>query len=967
MVKSYLRYEPAAAFGVIASVDSNITYDSTGRFLLSPALEKVGVWHVRQGICTKRLAPAQACRGPSLAVTSIVSSPTSLVASGYADGSVRIWELESGICQTTLNGHKGAVTALRYNKLGSVLASGSKDNDIILWDVVAEAGLFRLRGHRDQVTDLIFLASDKKLVSSSKDKHLRVWDLETQHCVQIVGGHRSEIWSMDVDPEERYLVTGSGDPALRFYTIIKDDVLDGPAVSAPIGDKISDTGVTSAKSWDVLKEYGEIQRQSKDRVANLRFNTSGGLLACQVAGKTVEVYRVLDEAKSKKKAKRRIHRKKEKKSAKSKGDEMVENGDVNHDADAAEGDIEPSILASDVFKFLQPPLRASKKITSISFCPANARGCLATVALSLNNNSLAIYSIKDNAHEQESGTKQYDIAIEQTLAIDLIGHRSDIRSLSLSPDNSLLMSTSHNATKIWNPSTCSCLRTIDSGYGLCGIFVPNVPGNRYALVGTKEGVIEIMDVGSGTCVETVEAHGGSIHTIAALPDGSGVVTGSADHDVKFWEYQTMQKPGQESKHLTVSNVRTMKMNDDALKVVISPEAKYIAVALLDSTVKVFFLDSLKIFLTLYGHKLPVLCMDISSDGDLIVTGSADKNLKIWGLDFGDCHKSIFAHSDSVMDVKFVPNTHYIFSVGKDRVVKYWDADKFELLLTLEGHHAEVWCLAVSSRGDFIVTGSHDRSIRRWDRTEEPFFIEEEKEKRLEEIFETDLEGYVPQEEIPEQGVVALAGKKTEETLTATDVIIDALDLAEAELKRISEHEEEQQRGKVAAFQPNILMLGLSPSDYVLRAFSNVHASELEQTLLGLPFSDALKLLSYLTGWSSYANQVQLVCRIKTILLQTHNDQLIVTQSARHLLSDLEDAIPAIVKGYKDVIGFNSAAMDHVTQLLASKSDAPFHGAKAMLLEIRAKLAKRTDQRPETMGKKKRKKKQKKADEGHVWS
>jgi len=73
------------------------------------------------------------------------------IASGYADGSVRIWDSEKGTCETTLNGHKGAVTALRYNKLGSLLASGSKDNDIILWDVVGETGLYRLRGHRDQV------------------------------------------------------------------------------------------------------------------------------------------------------------------------------------------------------------------------------------------------------------------------------------------------------------------------------------------------------------------------------------------------------------------------------------------------------------------------------------------------------------------------------------------------------------------------------------------------------------------------------------------------------------------------------------------------------------------------------------------------------------------------------------------------------------------------------------------------
>lgn len=63
--------------------------------------------------------------------------------------------------------------------------------------------------------------------------------------------------------------------------------------------------------------------------------------------------------------------------------------------------------------------------------------------------------------------------------------------------------------------------------------------------------------------------------------------------------------------------------------------------------QVFFTDSLKFHLSLYGHKLPVLCMDISSDGALIASGSADKNIKFWGLDFGDCHRSVFAHADSV--------------------------------------------------------------------------------------------------------------------------------------------------------------------------------------------------------------------------------------------------------------------------------------------------------------------------------
>ena len=69
--------------------------------------------------------------------------------------------------------------------------------------------------------------------------------------------------------------------------------------------------------------------------------------------------------------------------------------------------------------------------------------------------------------------------------------------------------------------------------------------------------------------------------------------------------------------------------------------------------QVFFLDSLKFFLSLYGHKLPVLTMDVSSDSSLLVSGSADKNIKIWGLDFGDCHRSLFAHGDSIMQVLMV--------------------------------------------------------------------------------------------------------------------------------------------------------------------------------------------------------------------------------------------------------------------------------------------------------------------------
>ncbi|KAF7045358.1 hypothetical protein CFC21_054470 [Triticum aestivum] len=936
MVKAYLRYEPALSFGVVASPESNVVYDPSGRRLLAAALDRFAAWDLKRGLPSATFTPSSS--SASLAVSCVASSPAaasasaSSVASGHADGSIRLWDAETGACEATLHGHRSAASAIRFAPSGAVLASGSKDCDVILWDVVAQAGLFRLRGHRDQVTDLVFLDSGKKLVTCSKDKFIRVWDLDTQHCLQIVGGHHSEIWSMDVDPSEKFLVSGSADPELRVFRIRQ---------SAEEGEDWN--------KWDALKLFGEIPRQSKERIQTIRFNKDGSLVACQVAGKTADIYRILDETEATRKAKRRLHRKKEKASAKAAAAEG--NGSVI-DPLPAQDSQNPTVVVTDVFKLLQV-LRTSKKICSVAFSPSNPpKGCLATLSLSLNNNVLETYSV-----DIEKVSKMYSVEIH--------GHRSDIRSLALNSEDNLLMSTSHNAVKIWNPSTGDCLRTVDSGYGLCSAFVP---GNRYGLIGTKTGTLEIIDINSGNSIDVIEAHAGSIRSIVLIPDEDGTVnargfvTGSADHDVKFWEYQLVQKSDSDAKYLSVTNVRTLKMNDDVLAVSIGPTGKHIAVALLDCTVKVFFLDTLKFCLSLYGHKLPVLCMDISSDGALIVTGSADKNLKIWGMDFGDCHKSIFAHTDSVMDVKFVPKTHYMFSVGKDRTVKYWDADKFELLLTLEGHHAEVWCLAISSRGDFIVTGSHDRSIRRWDRTEEQLFIEEEREKRLEETFEADLDNavedrYGQKDDAPDEGSVGVPGKKTKETVTAADAIIDALDTAEEEEKRLNEQKELKNDGEGTKSKPNVIMQGHSPSEYVLNAVSSVRPNDLEQALLSLPFSDALKLMAYLKEWSLIPLKVELVCRVCLVLLQTHHNQLTTTPAARSILTALKDILYGRVKDCKDTIGFNLAAMDHIKELLTMRSDAPFRDAKAKLLEIRQEQSKRSDR---SDGGEKRKKKKPKA-------
>jgi U3 small nucleolar RNA-associated protein 12 len=271
---------------------------------------------------------------------------------------------------------------------------------------------------------------------------------------------------------------------------------------------------------DVLQHLGDLKRQNSDRVATVRFNSSGSLMGSQVAGKVVEIYRVRNEEETLKQAKRRLRRKREKALTKT-----TDPGSIKTKDDIVketEGDPEePSV--SDRFKLLQV-MHLKQKIRSFSFSDSTKKNNLATVAFALHDNSLEVYDLTEDGH-----------SIVHT--IDLPGHRSDVRSLTLSSDNTLLMSTSHNALKIWNPINGTCLRTMEAGYGLTGLFVP---GNRYSIVGTKTGTLEIFDIGASERVKVVEAHGGAIWSIASMPNGQGFISGSADHEVKFWDYELVQ-------------------------------------------------------------------------------------------------------------------------------------------------------------------------------------------------------------------------------------------------------------------------------------------------------------------------------------------------------------------------------------------------------------------------------------------
>ncbi|KAK2738503.1 hypothetical protein FQN57_007018 [Myotisia sp. PD_48] len=915
MVKSYLKFEPSRTFGLVTSAISNVTWlkdekssnssrkTGAGRAVVG-AGEQVICWDIKKGDVLSKWRDSEC----DAQVTAIAQSKADadLFAVGYEDGTIRVWDSRLSTVMISFNGHKTAVTQLAFDAQGARLASGSKDTDIILWDLVSEVGLVKLRGHTDQITSLHFLTGigsdetqmetdhhDGFLLSTGKDSLIKIWDISSHHCIEThIAQGNGECWSLGLSPDQSGCITGGNEGELRIWSI------DTNAMVELSKEKATTNGRA------ILTDRGNLYRNGKDRTIGIHFHPTLDYIALHGPEKSTEIWRIKGEEEIQKSLARKRKRRREK--AREKGTEEDQDVDM---ADSAS-----TIPISEVF-VPHTIVRTGGKVRSVAWMGSKGLQLLVATA----NNQLETYGITpaDKKKHQQSDESDY----MRNLSVEIPGHRTDVRSLALSSDDRMVSSASNGSLKIWNARTDTCLRTLDCGYALCSAFLP---GDKIVVVGNKNGEIEVFDIASSSLLDTIQAHDGPIWALQVHPDGKSMVTGSADKTAKFWEFKIVQEEILGTKRTTpklkLVNTRTLKVADDILSLRFSPDARLLAVSLLDNTIKVFFVDTLKLFLNLYGHKLPVLNMDISYDSKMIVTCSADKTVRLWGLDFGDCHKSFFAHQDSVMAVAFIPHNkegdgHNFFSISKDRTIKYWDGDKFQQVQKLNGHHGEIWALAMSRSGEFVVTASHDKSIRIWEQTDEQIFLEEEREKEMEELYEDNLLTSLDQEEGDDKPEAVAAGKQTAETLTAGEKIIEALDLGMDDLALIREYEEKKAKFPNTApptRHPQYLALGnISAERYLLNIVRKVPAASLQDALLVLPFSKLSALFTFINIWAGKGWDIPLTCRVLFFILKTHHTQIVTSKMMKPMLDAIRDRLRHVLERQKDEMGYNLAALQFI--------------------------------------------------------
>jgi len=907
------------------------------------------------------------------------------LASGGADGVVILWDIiaETGLFR--LLGHRGPVTGITF------LCPSSSDNNI---------------GGIDG------------LVTSGSDGLVKVWDLNGQCCIQTLTGHRGSVGCLDctiirppsgkgssksddstTDKKAKWrLITGCADGQVRVWSV-GDKQLDSTDTKGSKDEESEGAGDDNKQSNnddgdEVFQYMGSLQppatlnmtSSNNEGIASVHFHPSGKYVGvCRSNDRVIEIYAARSEVEVQKKRRRRLRRRREKqnlaasapeKATKKRGllddPESEDEQDNEGGKDGSLLELSPeSIKAMDEFEY-RGTIRATHKIRGFAFAPVQERGGGIRIVVALATNALEVHSLP------KASKDGVPVTAEKMSVLDMYGHPTGIRSVALSSDDTLSCSVSKSVVKIWNVANRSCLRSLtaapsgskgSSYYCLCSTFLY---GNAHVVLGTREGHLLIIDVASGDIICTEEnAHDGAIWSLdmyhssssSSLEGTTSVVTGSADKQVKYWTIENQEEEDESPGHPMLEHARTLQMSDDVMCVRFShsndPSKRLLFVASLDSTIKVFFDDSLKFFLSLYGHKLPVLAFDSSSDDTILASGGADKSIKIWGLDFGDTHRTMYGHEDSITDLRFVKRSHYFFTCSKDRTVRFWDGDKFNQILLLRGHASEVNCLALSSKGTFLLSGGMDRQVRVWERTNDIVFLEEERERELEEMFdkvdgrreENTADALASAQKDGEEGLdedddeyekpqSEAAVKQSILSVSSGDRIMEAIEAADKESKEISSFKKlQEERGSDNKRAPNPMLFGMDPPKYVLWILRSVKSVDLEQSLLVLPLTHVERLMHYLIVNLRQHKGVELCAKISVFLIRSHQAQIVANRTMMTPLRELQNLVRLRTTEIRDTVGFNLAAIRMVSRISNEKKNERLTYEEKSMKEIWGELGK----------------------------
>jgi WD40 repeat protein len=207
-------------------------------------------------------------------ITSLAVINPTYVVSGYLDGMIAIWNIESCVRLHFSKAHSWKVQCiLPINEI--LFATGGSDGIIKIWDIEKKMIIRELHGHTGKIW-CMKKWEDRFIISGSTDKTIRIWDLnKTSESPKILSGHEGTIVDL-VIVEEKYLISISSDNTFGFWDLGKRNLIarsikytwaaEHSITFSSSGD-IYSYGVSGVIYWGELKTI--LKKSLKEKYLNL--------------------------------------------------------------------------------------------------------------------------------------------------------------------------------------------------------------------------------------------------------------------------------------------------------------------------------------------------------------------------------------------------------------------------------------------------------------------------------------------------------------------------------------------------------------------------------------------------------------------------------------------------------------------------------------------------------------------------
>jgi WD40 repeat protein len=499
------------------------------------------------------------------------------LASCSSDKTIRLWDIKTGQCLQVLEGHISSVWSVAFSADGQLLASGGDEPAVKLWEVASGQCLKTLEGHTGRILSVAFSTDGQTLASGSDDCTVRLWNPISGECRHVCSGHRDRVWSVAVAPlttgnsdQTNLLASGSADRTIRLWDVASgqclktltehSDRVRSVAFSPEAQQLISSSDDQTVRVWQVQTgECLKVLRGHTSAVFSVAVNADGQTIASGSTDQTARLWNI-DSARC---------------------------------------------------------LRTLKGYTNSVF----------SVVFSADGQTIASGST-------DQLVRLWDVGSGQCLKT-LLGHRGWVTSVAMHPDGHWVASGSTDQTvRLWDITTGQCLKVLQDHTNWVQSVAFSPTGASLASGGDDQ-IIRLWDVQTGRCLNRLAGHSSWVWAVSFSPDGDYLASSSEDQTIRLWSVQT-------GECLQILEGHTSRIKSIAF----SPDGRLLSSASDDETVRLWDVSTGECLQILRGHSNNVWSVAFSPDGAVLASGGLDQTVKLWQVSDGVCLKTlpILTHS-----------------------------------------------------------------------------------------------------------------------------------------------------------------------------------------------------------------------------------------------------------------------------------------------------------------------------------